>query len=54
MPDQPMPTPAPPPSGTVTLETQAEESDPFILNPAFLSLRLPPSVFKKEVGGQPS
>ncbi|TCZ53400.1 hypothetical protein EXY23_24715 [Roseicella aquatilis] len=49
-------TPAPPVlSGTtVTLVATAEESVPFRLNPAFISLGLPRSAFATQVGGEPA
>ena len=43
------------PSGTkVILVATAEASEPFRLNPVFISLGLPRSVFKTQVGGQPA
>jgi len=42
-------------NGTVvTLVATAEESDPFRLNPVFISLGLPRSAFKTQLGGQPA
>jgi hypothetical protein len=38
---------------TVSVVTGADESEPFRLNPAYISLGLPRKVFKKEVGGEP-
>ena len=44
------PTLAPDQSG-VAVARDVEDSTPFVLNPAFISLDLQPSVFKQEVGG---
>jgi hypothetical protein len=45
----------PRPSGTkVILVATAEASEPFRLNPVFISLGLPISAFKTQVGGQPA
>jgi hypothetical protein len=44
-------TPAQTQSSSVHLVVDAEDSTPFRLNPAYISLGLPPHVFKKEVGG---
>lgn len=39
---------------TVTLVATAEESEPFRLNPVFISLGLPRSAFTTQVGGEPA
>jgi hypothetical protein len=49
-------SPAPAPTLTsdqsgVAVARDVEDSTPFVLNPAFISLGLQPSVFKPEVGG---
>jgi hypothetical protein len=35
----------------VNFETNAEDSVPFFINPAYISLGLPRTAFKPEVGG---
>jgi hypothetical protein len=44
------PTPASDQSG-VGVARDVEDSTPFVLNPAFISLGLKPDVFKQGVGG---
>ena len=45
------PAPTQPEKAGVNLVVDAEDSVPFRLNPAFISLGLPRKVFKKDVGG---
>jgi hypothetical protein len=48
------PSPGPTPAsdqGGVKVAGDVEDSTPFVLNPAFISLGLQPDVFKQEVGG---
>jgi hypothetical protein len=48
-------SPAPEGDGTIErIVTDAEECIPFLLNPAFISLGLPTTAFKTEVGGTPT
>ena len=47
-------TPVPPQGGGVRVVVDAEDSVPFEINPAFVSLGLKPTVFKKEMGGDAS